>query len=160
MILVLFIPFAIAVGLNIVHEPNVAWNNELIGLVAEYRDAKTVTLSTLDEADEAGGDGNQRDTETLTSVLHQVSHLSNAIMSYYSKRREQSRRYSMNADDVPVIFLMLAGTRALEEAVKAELRHEQGDTSQAPTARQAGYEELLRLADEEMQKITELRDPS
>ena len=93
-------------------------------------------------------------------LLGQVSELTNEILSYYSERRKQSTQKGANSEDVPVIFILLAATRALEEEVQAELSYELGEKSQITTTLQTNHKDILRLADEEIQVTSELIDQS
>jgi hypothetical protein len=160
MILVLLLPFALAVSLGLVHKSEVALEARLTALVAEYRETKSLALSTLNEVNEARQQGNNPDPQDLTRVLRQVAELADAIWSHYSERRQSSAQQGANAADVPVIFILLAATRALEEEVQAELSSELGEHSQSTTALRAAHSDILRLADEELQKTSEVIDRS
>lgn len=158
MILVLLLPFAVALSLGLVHKSETALEATFTGLVAGYRETKALTLRTLNEVDEARLQGNNPDPKELTRVLGQVSELANEVMSYYSERRKQSSQEGANADDVPAIFILLAAIRALENEVEAERNYDLGEQPQFSTTLRTQNKEILRLADEELQKTGEFID--
>lgn len=129
----------------------------LIGLIAEYEEAKSQIMSELVHADELRKDGYSSDIKLMEKLSRETLQISSDADKLQLEIRKESRLTAEPSLDAATVYALRTASSALHNAIFTEFLYQAGQKSDFTLVIRAKYEDLAQTADQELKRLQALK---